>query len=90
MKTTKMLRELLNSGEPFLTAGANDALSAVIAERAGFKAITMGGYLATAVSLARPDIGLMTMTEMAEQARRICAVQTFLLSLMLITVMAMC
>lgn len=74
MKTTKMLRELLNSGEPFLTAGANDALSAVIAERAGFKAITMGGYLATAVSLARPDIGLMTMTEMAEQARRICAV----------------
>ena len=34
----------------------------------------MGGYLATAVSLARPDIGLMTMTEMAEQARRICAV----------------
>ena len=74
MKTTKMLRELLNSGESFLTAGANDALSAVIAERAGFKAITMGGYLATAVSLARPDIGLMTMTEMAEQARRICAV----------------
>ena len=74
MKTTKMLRELLNSGEPFLTAGANDALSAVIAERAGYKAITMGGYLATAVSLARPDIGLMTMTEMAEQARRICAV----------------
>lgn len=74
MKTTKMLREMLNSGEPFLTAGANDALSAVIAERAGFKAITMGGYLATAVSLARPDIGLMTMTEMAEQARRICAV----------------
>lgn len=65
---------MLNSGEPFLTAGANDALSAVIAERAGFKAVTMGGYLATAVSLARPDIGLMTMTEMAEQARRICAV----------------
>ncbi len=74
MKTTKMLREMLNSGEPFLTAGANDALSAVIAERAGFKAVTMGGYLATAVTLARPDIGLMTMTEMATQARHICAV----------------
>ena len=57
MKTTKMLREMLNSGEPFLTAGANDALSAVIAERAGFKAVTMGGYLATAVTMARPDIG---------------------------------
>lgn len=65
---------MLNSGEPFLTAGANDALSAVIAERAGFKAVTMGGYLATAVTLARPDIGLMTMTEMATQARHICAV----------------
>jgi 2-methylisocitrate lyase-like PEP mutase family enzyme len=74
MKTTKILREMLNSGEPFLTAGANDALSAVIAERAGFKAVTMGGYLATAVTLARPDIGLMTMSEMATQARHICAV----------------
>ena len=74
MKTTKMLREMLNSGEPFLTAGANDALSAVIAERAGFKAVTMGGYLATAVTMARPDIGLMTMTEMVTQLRHICAV----------------
>lgn len=73
MKTTKMLREMLNTGEPFLTAGANDALSAVIAERAGFKAVTMGGYLATAVTLARPDIGLMSMTEMATQLRHICA-----------------
>ena len=74
MKTTKMLREMLNSGEPFLTAGANDALSAVLAERAGFKAVTMGGYLATAVTMARPDIGLMTMTEMVTQLRHICAV----------------
>ncbi len=74
MKTTKMLREMLNSGEPFLTAGANDALSAVIAERAGFKAVTMGGYLATAVTMARPDIGLMSMTEMVTQLRHICAV----------------
>mgnify|MGYP004544271269 FL=1 len=73
MKTTKMLREMLNSGEPFLTAGANDALSAVIAERAGFKAVTMGGYLATAVTMARPDIGLMSMTEMVTQLRHICA-----------------
>ncbi len=74
MKTTKMLRDLLNSGEPFLTAGANDALSAVIAERVGFKAVTMGGYLATAVTMARPDIGLMSMTEMVTQLRHICAV----------------
>ncbi len=74
MKTTKMLREMLNSGEPILSAGANDALSAVIAERAGFKLVTMGGYLATAVTMARPDIGLMSMTEMATQVRHICDV----------------
>ena len=78
MKTTKMLREMLNSGEPFLTAGANDALSAVIAERAGFKAVTMGGYLATAVTMARPDIGLMTMTEMVTQLGHIGAVPNIL------------
>ena len=74
MKKTKMLRELLNSGEAFLTAGANDALSAVIAERAGFKCVTMGGYLATAVTMARPDIGLLTLTEMSTQLRHICDV----------------
>lgn len=74
MKKTKMLREMLNSGEAFLTAGANDALSAVIAERAGFKCVTMGGYLATAVTMARPDIGLMTLTEMSTQLRHICDV----------------
>lgn len=72
MKTRKILREMLNAGESFLTAGAHDALSARLAEQAGFKCICMGGYPTTAVLLGKPDIGLLTMTEMVANCKRIC------------------
>jgi len=49
----------------------HDALSAVIAEKAGFKAIAAAGYANSASMLGRPDIGLLTLTEMTECARRI-------------------
>lgn len=49
----------------------HDALSAVIAEKAGFKAIAAAGYANSASLLGRPDIGLLTLTEMTECARRI-------------------
>jgi len=63
---------MLNDGESFLTAGAHDALSARLAEQAGFKCICMGGYPTTAVLLGKPDIGLLTMTEMVANCKRIC------------------
>jgi len=51
--------------------GVADALNAKLAEAAGFKAIILSGYAASAVLLGAPDVGLLTMTEMAECARRI-------------------
>jgi carboxyvinyl-carboxyphosphonate phosphorylmutase len=51
--------------------GAYDALSARLVEEAGFPAVYMTGFGTAAGRLGRPDVGLLTMTEMAENARRI-------------------
>jgi len=65
------LRDLLAAPEPILAPGAYDALSARLIEAAGFPAVYMTGFGASASYLGRPDVGLMTMAEMVDQARRI-------------------
>ncbi len=65
------LRELLAAPEPILAPGAFDALSARIVEQAGFGAVYMTGFGTSAALLGRPDVGLLTQTEMVENARRI-------------------
>lgn len=49
--------------------GASDALTARLVQQAGFEAVYMTGFGATATKLGAPDIGLLTQTEMAEHAR---------------------
>lgn len=63
------LSALLRSGTLVRAPGAYDALSARIAEQAGFPAIYMTGFGATAARLGQPDIGLLTQTEMCTHAR---------------------
>jgi 2,3-dimethylmalate lyase len=65
------LRQMIAAGETIVAPGAYDALSARIIEQAGFPAVYMTGFGSTASLLGRPDVGLLTMTEMAEHARRI-------------------
>ena len=65
------LRELLAAPGPLLAPGAYDALSARIVEAAGFGAVYMTGFGVAASLLGRPDVGLLTQTEMVDQARRI-------------------
>jgi 2,3-dimethylmalate lyase len=65
------LRELLAGPEPVLAPGAYDALSARLVERAGFPAVYMTGFGASASLLGRPDIGLLSFAEMAGHARRL-------------------
>lgn len=65
------LKSLLARAEPVLAPGAYDALSARLIEAAGFPAVYMTGFGTSASYLGRPDIGLMTMAEMVDQARRI-------------------
>jgi 2,3-dimethylmalate lyase len=64
------LRELLAGDSVVVAPGAYDALTARLVEQAGFDAVYLTGYGATASLLGRPDIGLLSMAEMADQARR--------------------
>ncbi len=67
------LRALLESGETILAPGAFDPLAARLVEEAGFPAVYMTGFGTSAALLGRPDVGLLTMTEMTGNAARIAA-----------------
>jgi 2,3-dimethylmalate lyase len=67
------LRELLARSEPLVAPGAYDALSARLVEQAGFDVVYMTGFGSTAALAGRPDVGLLTGTEMVDNARRIAA-----------------
>jgi carboxyvinyl-carboxyphosphonate phosphorylmutase len=71
MKKTSLLKKLILDKEILVMPGAHDALSAKIIERVGFKAVTMGGYAASAASIAKPDVSLLTFTEYVNIARNI-------------------
>ena len=73
MKTTRKLRELLARKEPLVAAGGHDALSARMAAQAGFDAVYMTGAGVSASLLGQPDVGLATLTEMADQGRRMAS-----------------
>lgn len=71
MKTTTRLRQYIEAPEIVMIPGVANALGARLAEQAGFRAVFLSGYAASASLLGAPDVGLLTMTEMAECARRI-------------------
>ena len=65
------LRALLESAGTIVAPGAFDPLAARLVEEAGFPAVYMTGFGTSAALLGRPDVGLLTMTEMVDNARRI-------------------
>ncbi len=65
------LRELLGCGGLLSVPGCYDPLSARLVESSGFDAAYMTGFGTAAAYLGRPDVGLLTMTEMVDAARRI-------------------
>jgi 2-methylisocitrate lyase-like PEP mutase family enzyme len=73
MGRTATLRRLLAEDRAISTVGAYDALTARLIERAGFEAVYVGGYALSATQLGLPDVGFLTMTEMLDSVRRICA-----------------
>lgn len=67
-----VLRQLL-AGPDFLTLpGVYDAMTAKIAAKVGFNCLVMGGYSVAASKLGQPDVGYLTMTEMAQAIKMIC------------------
>jgi 2-methylisocitrate lyase-like PEP mutase family enzyme len=70
------LKALLQRGRIVAAPGAYDAFSALLVERAGFEAIYLTGNGQAASMLGLPDVGLITLTEMAERVRCTRAVTT--------------
>ena len=66
------LRDALTSGPMIVAPGAFDGLTARMVARHGFPAVYMTGA-GTSVSYGYPDYGLLTMTEMVENAARMTA-----------------
>ncbi|HTO68252.1 MAG TPA: oxaloacetate decarboxylase [Myxococcota bacterium] len=56
-----------------LSVGVWDALSARLAERAGFELLFLSGFAVAGTKLGEPDFGLLTQTEMLDTARRVVA-----------------
>src|SRR5262245_20123145 len=65
-------RSVLERPQITYPASVFDAVSARLAEDAGFEIGILAGSVASSAVLGAPDICLITLTEMAEQARRIC------------------
>ena len=70
--TAAALRSTLSDGRSRLVVSAYDALTARLAEAAGFEILHVTGFGSAAAITGGPDIGLVTMTEMVEVTRRIC------------------
>lgn len=71
MKKTTHFKQMIAAPEILVLPGAYDSLSAKIIQQAGFQAVTMGGYPASATLLGKPDVNLLSLTEMVDHARRI-------------------
>ena len=67
----KKLLAMLASGKTLVVPGAYDPMSAKLVERAGFSAVYIGSYATAAAGFGMPDVGLVTMEEMAAHAKRI-------------------
>jgi methylisocitrate lyase len=67
------LRQLLAGDEIVAAPGVFNPISALLAERAGFRALYFSGG-AFSASLGIPDVGLFTLSELANAVRQITAV----------------
>jgi len=66
-----LLHAAIEAKAPMVLPGCYDALGARLIELAGFDAAYMTGFGSTASLLGRPDVGLLGLTEMVDNARRI-------------------
>jgi methylisocitrate lyase len=67
------LRSALQAESPLQVAGTINAYAALLAREAGFRALYLSGAGVANAAFGLPDLGLTTLTEVAEEARRITA-----------------
>jgi 2-methylisocitrate lyase-like PEP mutase family enzyme len=73
MTASEQFRKYLEDGECYLAPGVYDCIGSRAAYSCGFKMISLTGNGLSAAYLGMPDMGLLTMTEMTDSARRIAA-----------------
>lgn len=71
MSAGKKFREALAAHKPLPIVGAINAYSAMLAERAGHHAIYLSGGGVANASFGLPDLGVTSLNDVAEDARRI-------------------
>jgi len=69
---TSVRKLVYDKSKPLVFPGVYDAITARIAQKAGFKAMFQTGYGTSAALLGMPDYGFVGSTETIENARRIC------------------
>lgn len=74
MTPRRSLRTLIAKKQGLVVPGAYDGISAKLVEHAGFPAVYMTGYGASASRLGLPDLGFAGLAEMADHARNMAAV----------------
>jgi len=68
------LRQAVDEERPLQMVGVPNAYCALLAQRAGFRAIYLSGAGVANMAYGRPDLGLTARAEVVEEARRITAV----------------
>jgi 2,3-dimethylmalate lyase len=70
MTVTRQLRQLLQAPGAIRSLGAHDVFTARLIEAAGLETVFLGGFGTSASMLGLPDVGFLTLTEMADAVRR--------------------
>ncbi len=65
------LRTALGEEKPLQLVGAINAYAAMMAERAGFRALYLSGAGVANAAFGLPDLGMTTLTDVAEEVRRV-------------------
>jgi methylisocitrate lyase len=73
MSAGARFRAALEAEKPLQIAGTINAYTALLAERAGFKAIYLSGAGVANASFGLPDLAVTTLGDVAEDVRRICS-----------------
>src|SRR5438270_1918096 len=73
MSGARRFRELLGRPGVIRSLGAHDVFSARLVEAAGLETVFLGGFGTSASLLGLPDVGFITLTEMADAVRRTAA-----------------
>ena len=70
----QLLREAISAESPLQIVGTINANHALLAERAGYRAIYLSGGGVAAGSLGLPDLGITTLEDVLVDVRRIVSV----------------